>query len=157
MADAPKPGELRGVHVLGIFLGAFGVIIAVNLAFAWQAVSTFPGLETGNPYVASQTFDRDRAAQEALGWTVDTEYGDGRLALSFTDGEGRPAPVARLAVLVGRTTVARDDQRPEFTREGRWFEAPVTLAPGRWLIRIEAEATDGTRFAQRRAITVRGG
>ena len=156
MSGERQPRELRGIHVLGIFLGAFGVIIAVNLAFAWQAVATFPGLETRTPYIASQTFDRDRAAQEALGWHVATDYGAGRLALSITDAEGRPAPVARLDVLVGRTTIARDDQRPAFTREGRWFEAPVTLAPGRWLIRIEAEAADGTRFAQRHAITVRG-
>lgn len=157
MADAQKPRELRGIHVLAIFTGAFGVIIAVNLVLAWQAVATFPGVEVKNSYIASQSFDRDRAAQEALGWTVAAEYDRGRLALAFTDAAGLPAPVASLAVLVGRATEARDDQRPVFTREGRWFEAPVTLAPGRWLIRIEATAPDGTRFLQRHAITVRGG
>jgi nitrogen fixation protein FixH len=149
--------EITGRHVLAIFVAAFGVIIAVNLTLAWQAVATFPGVEVQNSYVASQTFDRDRAAQEALGWTVAVEYAGGRLALAFTDAGGLPAPVARLDVLVGRTTEARDDRRPALVRKGAWFEAPMTLAPGRWLIRIEAEAADGTRFAQRRAITVRGG
>ena len=62
--------ELKGKHVLGIAVGAFGVIIAVNLVMAYQAISTFPGLEVANGYVASQTFDADRKAQEALGWTA---------------------------------------------------------------------------------------
>ena len=59
--------ELTGRHVLAITLAAFGVIIAVNMVMAVKAVSTFPGLETPNSYVASQRFDRDRAAQAALG------------------------------------------------------------------------------------------
>lgn len=62
--------ELTGRHVLAITLGAFGVIIAVNLLMAFKAVSTFPGLETPNSYVASQVFDAERVAQESLGWTV---------------------------------------------------------------------------------------
>ena len=57
--------ELKGRHVLGIAVGAFGVIIAVNLVMAYQAISTFPGLEVANGYVASQTFDADRKAQDA--------------------------------------------------------------------------------------------
>ena len=52
------------------FVAAFGVIIGVNLVLALSAVRTFPGLEVKNSYVASQTFDERRAAQEALGWTV---------------------------------------------------------------------------------------
>ena len=36
-------GELTGKHVLGITVGAFTVIIAVNMLMAFKAVSTFPG------------------------------------------------------------------------------------------------------------------
>ena len=59
--------KLTGWHVLAIFVGAFGVIIGVNVALAWNAVATFPGLEVDNSYIASQTFDDRREAQEALG------------------------------------------------------------------------------------------
>ena len=62
--------QLTGRHVLMIFCGAFGIIIGVNLLLAWSAVSTFPGLEVKNSYVASQQFDERKAAQEALGWTA---------------------------------------------------------------------------------------
>ena len=36
--------RLTGRHVLAIAVGAFGIIIGVNLVMAWQAISTFPGL-----------------------------------------------------------------------------------------------------------------
>ena len=65
---ARKDFKLTGWHVLGIFGGAFGVIIGVNIALAVNAVSTFPGLEVANSYVASQTFDKRRAAQDKAGW-----------------------------------------------------------------------------------------
>lgn len=149
--------ELKGWHVLSIFVGAFGVIIAVNLTLAWQAVATFPGVEAKNSYVASQTFDRNRAAQEALGWRLAPDYSDGILTLAFTDAAGLPVEVAGLSVLVGRATAARDDQRPHFAHSGDRFLAPLTLAPGKWLLRVEAEAADGTRFQQRLDLVVRGG
>ena len=59
---------LKGRHVAMMFGVGFGVIIAVNIALAVSAVRTFPGLETKNSYVTSQSFEADRAAQEALGW-----------------------------------------------------------------------------------------
>ena len=37
---------LTGKHVFAIFATGFGVIIAVNLTLAFNAVATFPGLET---------------------------------------------------------------------------------------------------------------
>ena len=76
--------ELTGRHVLGITVTAFAVIIGVNLVLAYKAVSTFPGLEVANGYIASQTFDAERKAQVALGWTAVPEYRDGRLTLALT-------------------------------------------------------------------------
>ena len=100
--------ELTGKHVLAITVGFFGVIIAVNMVLAVQAVRTFPGLEVANGYVASQTFDADRKAQEALGWTLTHDYEGGRLSIDIRKGAGA-APVASLDVLLGRTTEAGED------------------------------------------------
>ena len=88
--------EMTGRKVLVITVSAFGVIIAVNFLLAYKAVSTFPGLEVPNSYVASQTFDADRAAQLALGWSLAADYDHGAsiLELVFTDAGGAPAPVA---------------------------------------------------------------
>ena len=49
--------NLPAKHALAMFVAAFGVIIAVNLVLAYNAVKTFPGLEVKNSYVASQEFN----------------------------------------------------------------------------------------------------
>ena len=141
--------ELTGRHVLAITLGAFGVIIAVNLLMAFKAVSTFPGLETPNSYVASQVFDAERVAQESLGWTVTPDYDGAELTLMIRDAQGNPARVRNLTASIGRPTHVRDDQTPQFSYENGLFRAPLTLAPGNWIIHLTAEAWDGTPFRQR--------
>lgn len=147
---------LTGRKVFLITASAFGVIIAVNVFMATQAIRTFPGLEVRNSYVASQTFDAERTAQKALGWTLDHAYADGRLTLRFRDRDGLPAPVERLVATVGRATEAADDQVPAFRREGGDHVADVTLTPGKWMILLEAFAPDGTRFHQRLDLIVKG-
>lgn len=151
-------GEITGRKVLVIVLAFFGVIIAVNLTLAWQAVSTFPGLEVENSYVASQTWDAERAAQKALGWTLASEYDReaGLLQLDFTDAQGLIAPVAELKVLVGRPTEAKDDVWPVFTQSGGRFTTPLKLGPGKWMLKVEAKAPDGTLFRQRLDLYVKG-
>ena len=141
--------ELTGRHVLAITLAAFGVIIAVNMVMAVKAVSTFPGLETPNSYVASQRFDRDRAAQAALGWTVTPEYDGQELTLMVRDAQGNPARIKSLSATVGRPTHVREDQTPRFIYEHGLFRAPLVLAPGIWNIHVTAQAWDGTEFRQR--------
>jgi nitrogen fixation protein FixH len=151
-------GEITGRQVFGFTAGAFGIIIAVNLLLAYKAVSTFPGLEVANSYVASQDFDRDRLAQEALGWTLSASYeaGEQRLYLRFVDADGRVAPVADLTVLVGRSTEAREDQTPDLQQASGLWTAPLALDRGKWLLRVEAQAQDGTRFSQRISLFVKG-
>ena len=140
---------LTGYHVFGIFAAAFSVIITVNLTLAFKAVGTFPGLETKNSYVASQTFDADRDAQLALGWTVSATLEGSDLILSINDDIGAVVPKIVSATL-GRATHVGDDQTPVFTHDGTAFVAPVgELARGNWNLRLVAEAADGTRFRQR--------
>lgn len=150
-------GEITGRRVFLFTAGAFGVIIAVNLLMAYKAVSTFPGLETANSYVASQSFDARRAAQEALGWSARPSYADGQLTIALRQGAGGlPAPVESFSAQIGRTTERQHDLHPEFTPGQGGFTAPVDLAPGRWEIRIKARATNGAPFEQRLILTVQG-
>lgn len=148
--------ELTGPKVLAITVSAFAVIIGVNVLLAVKAVGTFPGLEVPNSYVASQTFDADRAAQQALGWSLAHDYRDGRLMFSFRDAAGLPVRVSDLSVLVGRATEAAEDQTPDFTFADGDYVADVTLGEGKWMILLEAHADDGTRFRQRLDLFVKG-
>ena len=148
--------QFTGWHAAAVFGGAFGVIIAVNITLAVQAVGTFPGLEVKNASVASQEFNRRRDAQEALGWTVQAGHGAGRVTLDITDRSGAPVRVADLRVVVGRATERRHDVAPDFQFDGQRYAAPLELGPGKWELRLNAQAQDGTAFAQRLALWVRG-
>lgn len=141
--------EIKGKHVLLGFVGAFAVIISVNLLLAYSAIKTFPGLEVKNSYVASQQWDERRAAQLSLGWEVRAAHKDGILTLSITDAAGAPVEVAQLEATVGRATHVKDDVTPEFRYDGTQYFATVPLGDGNWNIRMTALAEDGTEFQQR--------
>ncbi|WP_172300371.1 FixH family protein [Pseudoruegeria sp. HB172150] len=140
---------LTGRKVFLIFASAFGVIIAVNVLLAVKAVGTFPGLEVKNSYVASQTFDAERAAQQALGWDVTAEVVDGSLVLIILGQDGVSVQPAVLEATLGRATVRDQDFAPDFAYDGRAYVAPVDLEPGKWDLRMTATAEDGTAFRQR--------
>ncbi|MFK7835007.1 MAG: FixH family protein [Sulfitobacter sp.] len=147
-------GTLTGWHVLAIFVSCFGIIIAVNLTLAFQAVSTFPGLVTKNSYVASQSFDADRSAQDALGWEVQTELTTQTLTLSITGPGGPPLqPVVNKATL-GRATHVAEDIEPRFVWDGQALVAATPVAPGYWTLWLELTAQDGTAFRRRIPLTV---
>jgi nitrogen fixation protein FixH len=138
-----------GWHMLAIFGGCFAVIISVNLALAYSAVKTFPGLETKNSYIASQSFDARRAEQQSLGWEVYAEARGGLLILSIKDSEGQPVQAGSLDAVLGRATHVQDDRSPEFSFDGRAYVARETLTPGNWNIRMKATSLDGVAFEQR--------
>ena len=134
---------LTGRKVFAITASAFAVIIGVNLYMATMAFGTFPGLET------SKQFDKDRAAQLALGWNVSASIADGQLRLSILGRDGKPVQPAVLRATLGRATTTEGEVTPQFTFDGTAQVAPVDLAPGKWDLRLNATAADGTAFRQR--------
>lgn len=147
--------RLNGRIILAISMLFFGIIIAVNLVLAQRAVATFPGIEVSNGYVASQSFDKRRQAQQRLGWTLVQDYQRGRMQLAFADLAGQPVAVEDLAVLIGRATESREDVTPVFTWKDGVYQADVPLGDGVWMIKVTARAQDGTLFEQRQEFVVR--
>jgi nitrogen fixation protein FixH len=145
--------EWTGRDVLVVTVGAFGIIIAVNVTMAWKAISTFPGLEVPNSYAAGVGFDGRRAAQEALGWEVAPVWADGVLTLAFADAAGPVRPAA-LRVGMGRPTDRADDFTARLAWDGAAFSGPVPLGPGQWRIDVEAVAADGTAFSRKLRLVV---
>ena len=142
-------GPITGPKAFAIFSSFFVVIIAVNVTMAVQAVRTFPGLEVKNSYVASQTFDAERKAQQALGWTAHAVIDGSDLVLTITGPDGAPVQGATVSGLLGRSTVRTNDQTPAFAFDGTAWRAPVTVATGHWELQLDAVAVDGTPFRQR--------
>lgn len=130
-----------GRHVAAIFVGGFGIVIAVNVAMASLAVESFHGTVVDNSYVASQNYNGwlDKAARSrALGWQVTPQHqADGRLVLITT---GVPAG-AVITAKAKRPLGAREDAVLTFTAAGagRWVSNEV-LAAGRWQLRTAIRA-----------------
>ncbi len=148
---------LTGRKVLVIGLIAFAVVTAANLVLAYHANRTFSGLVISNSYIASQEFNARTRAQEALGWTASLAHADDRLDLEFRNKAGQPVRPAALAVSIGRATTTEDDRVLDLAHTGAGYSAPAALAPGRWIVTIEATATDGTPWAQRHSLHVKRG
>jgi nitrogen fixation protein FixH len=146
--------EFTGWHMLGLMVGGFGIIIAVNLTLAWNAIATFPGLETRNSYVISQSFQADRAAQNALRWDATATIENNVLTVAILDQTGAPVQTEVMRVVLGRATHTGQDSTPELTWNGAALTAPVDLEAGYWNLRLELIAPDGTPFRRRFPITV---
>ncbi len=93
MASTKK--AFTGKHMALVFIGGFGVVIAVNLLMASVAVGSFHGTVVDNSYVASQNYNGWLAkaeASRALGWqAVPARRADGRVVLETI---GLPAGAA---------------------------------------------------------------
>ncbi len=150
-----KGFQMTGRKVLIIAVSSFGVILAANLTLAYNAVSTFPGLEVDNSFVASQNFNQELAEQLALGWDVKASHEDGILKLAITDSDGQPVRVAHLDAVLGAATHVRADQTPDFRFTDGAYRAPVEIGPGNWNIRMHAVAENGTEFRQRVVLHLR--
>lgn len=147
--------KITGKHVACMFVGGFGVIIAVNIYMATQAVGTFPGLEVSSSYADSQTFDDRRVAQQALGWHASVETDLNELRLSLVDDAGRPVYPAQLDALLTRPTTRADDQALELTRGANGvLVAPAEIGDGRWRLRLTGTARDGTDYRHNITFTV---
>jgi len=145
--------EIKGIHVLAGFLLAFGTIIAVNLTLAFNAVQTFPGLVVKNAYVASQSFEAERAAQTALNWQVSAHLSGSDLTLTIRENGRSIAPVIEQAIF-GRPTSVAQDQHPAFTRVQGAYRAQVKGGAGNWNLLLKARAADGTAFNRRIVVEV---
>ncbi len=148
------PREFTGRKMLLIMLSFFGIIISVNFFMAYSAVSTFPGLEVENAYVASQEFNERAAAQRALGWSIEfTREGD-ELVLNLQDRNGVEVIPASISAVLGRPTFSGDDITLDFRLVGNEYRAQVELAPGPWRLFLDAVAQDGTLYKKRMHLVV---
>ena len=145
MSIRPKTaGTFTGWHMLGIMLAFFGVIIAVNLIMAYNAVHSWSGLVVENTYVASQEFN-DKAQtgkeQAALNWQSKPAFENGIFTWQLADHEGKAVSMTGGTVEFKRpvgdvhdTKVTLSVQKPGI------LTAPLELGDGAWIMEVNADA-----------------
>lgn len=152
MSAGGKP--LTGGKVLAMLLGAFGVIIAANLAMLVAATGSFPGLVVENSYVASQGWDARTAAQRALGWTATVGHDGETLSVAITGAEGEPVRGLDVTAVVGRPASGAEDEALAMAEDVDGYVAPAPLGPGRWRVDVTARNGGAERFTAKAELLV---
>lgn len=155
MTDLPRSGwTLTGWHVLAALLGFFGVMIAANLVFVYLALTTFTGVETRDAYRKGIAYNArlEEARQlEKLGWQGKISWNAGHLEVVLSSREGDPIRGMSVKGSIGRPSTDKFDQAISFENagSGHYRSEAIELAPGNWIVAIEAHdpvATDTARF-----------
>lgn len=150
MSTETKP---FGRTVLFYFLGFFGVMLAANLVMATLAVKTMSGLVTDHPYEKGLAYNKvvaEEKKQEALGWSGDIDYKDGKLSFVLRDHAGKEIKPESVKAWIVRPT--RDGM--DFTAELINGVATVKFpAEGLWEVHVDA-FYDGHNYQQSRRIVV---
>ncbi len=142
--------RFTGWHMLATMIGFFGVVIAVNVVMASDAIRTFGGLVVENSYVATTHYNQwlaEGRAQEREGWkAVPTADAAGvvslRLSRAGTAIDGAAVDLIAnhpVGLVASRTIALQSLGNGRYRAEGR-------LPKGRWLVRIEVRA-DGQNAA----------
>lgn len=134
---------LTGWHVLAALLVFFGVMFAANGVFLYYAVSTFTGIETADAYRSGVAYNQrlEEARQlDRLGWTGEVKPKDGRIELVLKNASGTPVRGVRIEGKVGRPATDTFDRALKFEDAGSgiYRSEQVELAPGNWIVAIEA-------------------
>jgi nitrogen fixation protein FixH len=147
---AMKPKQFTGWHMLTITVAFFAVVIGVNLALAFLANSTWPGLIVSNGYVASQDFNRDQKrvmAQEALGWSAALQRNDEGLRITFTGRDGSPLAGLEVTGILRRPASESQDLVLTFTETAPGlYTASAAPGFGVWDLEIGAQDRAGSSF-----------
>ena len=154
----------RSLWIPWLFVGMFGVIIAVNLTMALFAFDSWTGLAVNDPYKQGLVHNRTQAAvraQEKLGWDlglaqVPLGHRRARLSLVMTDDRKQPVTWATVTVMLVRPVSAGADFQVRLSHQGGGrYEAVVAFPhPGLWEARYRI-ATAAHRLAAVKRLTVR--
>ncbi|HXZ01191.1 MAG TPA: FixH family protein [Stellaceae bacterium] len=142
------------------FAGALGVVVMVNGALAYLAVSSSTGLVTEHPFESGNGYNRvlaAAAAQDALGWHGTLAFAaagaeTGEIAVELVDRAGQKLTGLAVTALVTRPVEPLPDTSLTLIEAGDGrYRGPVALArPGQWDVHVVARrGGDVFQFAQR--------
>jgi len=144
--------SITGRMVLTWLLTFFGVIIAVNGAFVYFALSSWPGLSNEQAYEDGLAYNKTLDAaklQHDEGWKSLLDLGaNEQLRVRFFDKTGVLVTGLSPTAQVGRATHEDEDRALSFREtEPGIYTAPVAgLASGLWKVELTVLEDQETRF-----------
>ncbi len=157
-----QPRELKGWHVLIMFLVFFGVMLGVNIYMVVQAIRTFPGEVNTRPYEAGLAYNRTlkaMATERALGWRAKVEViassaAGTRIVVRWRDASAKPLVGAMVKGKIVRPATEAQNHDLVFTEtEPGVYAVLVKATPGAWDLSVTATDARGEhRTAERRVV-----
>lgn len=153
-----------------IFVGAFMVVLSVNLVMLYFSTTTFNGLETRHSYEEGNSYNAliaDEEAQKKLGWVVDLDISGGgvegmakdaprpaRLLLTVFDKDHHPVEGMNIRVAIRRPTIEGYDQNITLdpVTPGRYAKTVELPMAGQWEVRLEARSDQNVYRTRRRVV-----
>lgn len=141
---------ITGRHVLAGLIAFFGVILLVNGIFLYNALSTYTGVVSEEPYRKGLSYNERIQAekqQKTLGWSSQLALvgqGDG-VKLDLADKNGNPVSGLAITGRIGRPATAAMDIALVLSENepGRYEARFDPLAEGTWQIDVEAKKLTG--------------
>ena len=159
-----QPGgrPLTGRTVLLMLAAFFGVMFLANFIMAREAVKTFSGLDTDNPYDSGLAYNKDITAakeQAARGWIVElTRTPDGaatQLTATVKDKAGQPVTGLDVSLHFFHPASRKFDRQVAAgaIADGVYAGA-AELAPGRWDVEVDMMRNGERQFRSRNQLTI---
>lgn len=139
------------------FVGAFGVIVAVNAVLVVASVTTFTGV-TGHSYDRGRAYNSvlaEATRQDALGWSARVALESGALAVAVTDREGLPVGGRIEGVLLRPLEGTQLPLDFAAAGPGRFIAHAGAPAPGQWEARLTLHGAAGERLDIRQRLILR--
>lgn len=158
--ERASSGRFTGRHMLAVMVGAFSIIIGVNIFMAVVANTSWTGLVVKNSHVAGLEFNQkseEARAQDALGWSPHLSIADGVLRYSLTDKDNQPVVLRGGKATFWRPTSDKEDVTYDLAVAGSKVSAPVELGDGVWIISLVIDAGLENPYRDTRRIHLNGG
>jgi nitrogen fixation protein FixH len=134
-----KVRQFTGRHMLILIVSFFGVILSMNLALAWFALSSWPGLLARNGYRASQSYNQQIAeaqVQRGLHWRSEIAYTGGSIDLAILEADGSLVSGLEVTATIGRPTHDLEDTDYVLLETAGSYRSAADLADGIWTVSI---------------------
>lgn len=153
---------ITGRTVLYTMFGFFAVIFAVNGAFLYFALSSFPGLSTERAYQKGVSYNQTLAKaekQNAMGWVSYVSLSaQGEVAVELVDRDGSGVSGVGVTTMLRRPAQSQLDQDVALneTKPGHFSGAFSSLLAGQWHVQVSANQGGQAVFYKVHTVMVDG-
>jgi nitrogen fixation protein FixH len=157
--------KLTGRGVIIWLIATFGVVLAVNFYFIYEAEHTYPGQDVSHPYLQGVDYNQtlaDRVKQAKLGWSASiggTLAKDGTATITVTihDKDGKPVSGEALGGLLRHPMDEELDRSIALKEEGNgtYVGHLAHVGVGRWDVIVKRKTAKEAPFEAERRLWLR--